>query len=96
MASIREFKMDVEYLINEVVSDCYTCVIINDDVDKDKVFSVISDAVELRNELIYKINHPTEKNNKKINKKYYAQLRVELMNGIDGLFTSLSGCLAGK
>lgn len=92
MASIRRFKSDVEYLISEVISDCYTCVIINESVDKDKVFSVINGAVELRNDLIGKINHPTEKHNKKINKKYYAQLRNEMMTKIDALFTNLSGC----
>lgn len=90
MASIRRFKSDVEYLVSEVISDCYTCAILNDKVDKDKVFAVISGAVELRNDLIEKINHPAEKHNKKINKKYYAQLRNEMMAKVDGLFTQLS------
>ena len=92
MASIRRFKNDVEYLVSEVVSDCYTCVVINENVDKDKVFTIISDAVELRNELIYKINNPAEKHNRKINKKYYAQLRHELVSKVEGLFAALSAC----
>lgn len=94
MASIRGFKSDVEYLINEIIADSYTCVIINEKVDKDKVFAVISGAVELRNDIIEKINHPAEKNNRKINKKYYAQLRREMMEKVDGLFAQLSGCMS--
>ena len=92
MASIRRFKNDVEYLVSEVVSDCYTCVVINENVDKDKVFSIINDAVALRNELVCKINNPTEKHNRKINKKYYAQLRHELITKVEGLFSELSAC----
>lgn len=91
MASIRRFKGDVEYLVSEVISDCYTCVIINEKVDKDKVFAVINGAVSLRNDMIEKINHPAEKHNRKINKKYYAQIRREMMEKIDGLFCQLSG-----
>lgn len=94
MASIRRFKGDVEYLVSEVISDCYTCVIINEKVDKDKVFAVINGAVELRNDMIEKINHPAEKNNRKINKKYYAQIRREMMEKVDGLFGQLSGCFS--
>lgn len=92
MASIRRFKGDVEYLVSEVISDSYTCVVLNERVDKDKVFSVINGAVQLRNEMIDKINHPTEKHNKKINRKYYAQLRREMMEKVDGLFDQLSTC----
>lgn len=94
MASIRRFKSDVEYLVSEVISDCYTCIIINEKVDKDKVFVVINGAVDMRNDLIEKINNPKEKHNRKINKKYYAQLRREMMEKVDGLFTQLSGCFS--
>ncbi len=91
MASIRRFKGDVEFLISEVVADCCTCIAINK-ADNEKIFSIINDAIVLRNELIDSINHPNDKHNAKAIKSYYKNLRNEMITKVEELFTRLSDC----
>ena len=76
MASLRRVKKDIDYLVSEVVYDCY--------------LAVMEEAVDTRNEFYEMANHPAEKHNKSLVKKHYAFLRNELMERIDGLFDKLS------
>ena len=95
MASLRRIKKDIEYLVNEVIYDCYIALYFNQE-KKDEIFGVVEDAVALRNELVEMANHPAEKHNKSLVKKHYAFVRNELMEGIDGLFEKLSDVVNGK
>ena len=95
MASLRRIKKDIEYLVNEVIYDCYVALYFNQE-KKDETFGVVEDAVALRNELVEMANHPAEKHNKSLVKKHYAFVRNELMERIDGLFEKLSDVVNGK
>ena len=95
MASLRRIKKDIEYLVNEVIYDCYVALYFNNE-KKDEIFGVVEDAVALRNELVEMANHPAEKHNKSLVKKHYAFVRNELMERIDGLFEKLSDVVNGK
>ncbi len=95
MASLRRIKKDIEYLVNEVIYDCYIALYFNQE-KKDEIFGVVEDAVALRNELVEMANHPAEKHNKSLVKKHYAFVRNELMERIDGLFEKLSDVVNGK
>lgn len=95
MASLRRIKKDIEYLVNEVIYDCYVALYFNQE-KKDEIFGVVEDAVALRNELVEMANHPAEKHNKSLVKKHYAFVRNELMERIDGLFEKLSDVVNGK
>lgn len=90
MASVKRIKKDVDYVISEVISDCYTCIVLNENVEKSVVFGIIEEAVDLRNSLIDRINHPAEKNNKGLVKKHYYLIRENMFEGVDKLFVQLS------
>ena len=96
MASIRNLKKDVDYLVSEVLSDSYTCMIINDNVDKEKVIGVMEAAVELRNDLFDKINTVPDGKEAKSVKAYYNLIRKELCEGTGKLFEELSGVLTAS
>lgn len=90
MASIKRLKKDTDYVISEIISDCYSCLIINKDADQSKVFDIIEEAVDLRNSLIERINNPAEKHNKSLVKKHYYLIRENMFEGTDTLFSKLS------
>ncbi|UKI39323.1 MAG: hypothetical protein L6V35_09775 [Alistipes putredinis] len=46
--------------------------------------------MDLRNELFSKANNPVEKHNKSLVKKHYAQLRSDMFERVDGMFSELS------
>lgn len=90
MASIRNLKKDIDYLTYEVVADCYTYMHMYPDKNRDKVMKIITDTVEVRNDLIARTNHPDAKDDKKKNKEYFKTIRKELFEKIDKAFQELS------
>jgi hypothetical protein len=90
MASIRGLKKEIDNLIFEVISDCFVYSGLHPERKSDEVSAVISDAVELRNDLIARINNPDGKDNPKIVKAYYKSVEKDLISGVDGLFGRLS------
>ncbi len=82
-------KKDIDYLVDEVVTDAYLSLYFHPE-RKDDIVKIIQDTVDLRNTLIEKANNPAEKKNKSLVRKHYAQVRREMFDGIDGLFVRLS------
>lgn len=94
MASIRNLKKDVNYLVEVVCSDCYAATIFNENIDTDKVAAIISDALVLRQDMINRINHPkVEKNDRKAVRKYYKGLQNEIIEKVDQMFSDLSATI---
>ncbi|MDR2936172.1 MAG: hypothetical protein LBU80_02365 [Rikenellaceae bacterium] len=89
MASRRDIKKDIDYLVSEVVSNCYTCLYFHPDKKHEQIIGIIEEAIELRNELFSRIK-PAEKNNARLVRKHYAALRIEMLDKVDGLFSQLS------
>jgi hypothetical protein len=96
MSSIRDLKKDIDYLVYEVISDCFVFQGIHPDNKADEVTAIINDAVDLRNDLIARVNNPDGKDNPKIVKAYYQSVRKDLMEGVDKLFSRLSALSAPK
>jgi hypothetical protein len=96
MASLRDLKKDIDYLIYEVISDCFVFQGIHPDHKSDELSAIISDAVNLRNDLIARVNNPDGKDNPKIVKGYYQAVKKDLTDGVDKLFTRLSALTSSK
>jgi hypothetical protein len=96
MASVRELKKDIDYLVFEVISDCFTYSNIHSDNKSDELSTLISDAVEFRNDLIARVNNPDGKDNPKIVKAYYKTVGKDLLTGVDKLFERLSALSSKK
>jgi hypothetical protein len=96
MASVRELKKDIEYLIFEVISDCFVYSNIHPENKSDELSVLISEAVEFRNDLIARVNNPDGKDNPKIVKAYYKTVSKDLLIGVDKLFERLSTISAKK
>jgi hypothetical protein len=96
MASVRELKKDIDYLVFEVISDCFVYSNIHPDNKSDELSTLISDAVEFRNDLIARVNNPDGKDNPKIVKAYYKTVEKDLITGVDKLFERLSALSSKK
>lgn len=89
MASVRRLKKDVDYLVSEVVADCYTFAYFHPEKQAN-VVDIINEAITLRNELYTRANNPDGKDNKKIVKAYYKAIWKELFEKVDGMFRKVS------
>ncbi|MGB8492180.1 MAG: hypothetical protein WCE64_14070 [Bacteroidales bacterium] len=95
MPSVRKLKKDINSLIFEVISDCFTFGTLHPDDKADEVSGIISDAVALRNDLITRINNPDAREDQKALKKHFREIEKNLFTGVDNLCKSLSA-LSGK
>ena len=96
MASIRQLKKDIDNQLFEVIADCFLYIGVHPEKKSDEVSSIIEDAVSLRNDLIAKVNSPDGKDNPKLVKAYYKQVKADLNSGVDEFCNMLSAITAKK
>ncbi len=96
MASVRNLKKDIDYLIFEVISDSFAYSGIHPEDKPDEISAIINDAVSFRNDLIARVNNPDGKDNPKIVKAYYKSVEKDLIEGVDNLFDRLSSLTEKK
>lgn len=95
MASVRRLKKDIDYLIFEVISDCFTYGSIHPEEEAEEVTGILADAVSLRNDLIRRVNNPENPGDPKATHVHFRTIEKELAIGVDKLCKRLSS-LAGK
>ncbi len=86
MASLRTIKKDIDFLVSEVISDCWVFMYINPEEKTDEAVSIINDAVALRNELFERVNTKEIENPK----KHFKTVSQDLLKGVDALFIRIS------
>lgn len=89
MAKLRMLKKDIDYLVEELIADCYLAIFFNPK-KKEQILSIMQEAVETRNTLFTNVNNPPEKHNKSLIKKHYAQVRRDMFQKVDKMFSELS------
>ncbi len=88
MANIKQLKKEVAYLSSQVIGDSVD--FINAFNGKElEAMAVIDEIVTLHNSTIDKINHPDGKDNPKLVKAFYAQLKKEYISGINEAYKKL-------
>ena len=94
MANKRNIKKDIDFLVYEIVSDCYTFKYLFPDKDHKDADKVVKEAIDFRNELFMRVNHPDGKNDKKLVKAHYKKINEDLLNKADNYFERLNKMLS--
>ena len=90
MPSIRKLKKNIDYLIFEVISDCFTFGTLHPEDNDEEVSGIISDAVSLRNELVRRVNNPEKSDDPKSTRSHFQLVEKDLVIGTDRLCGRLS------
>jgi hypothetical protein len=90
MASIRNLKKDIVFLVSEVISDSQLFILLNPKQNTDAAYSVIEDAVAMYNLMFQRANHPDGKDNPKLVRQHYRTLRADLLSQTHALFERIS------
>lgn len=96
MPSVRRLKKDIDYLVFEVISDCFSFGRLHQDEKAEEVAGIISDAVCLRNDLIKRVNNPVKGDDPAVIRNHFRNVTKDLYTGIDSLCTRLSGLAPKK
>ena len=89
MASIRRLKKDIQYLSAQLIGDCLDFIDDSKEGKNEKIMTVIEEAVALNNSTIEKVCHPEGKDNPKLIKTYYSQLKKDFIKGLDENYKKL-------
>ncbi len=85
MASIRNIKKDIDYLVSEVVSDACTFMVVYPEKKQEEALAIINETLDLRNSLITRVNRPEGKA-----KVHYKAIFNDLLKGVDDAFQKIS------
>ena len=90
MTSIKNLKKEINTYTMELVSECFTYKYFHPEEGDDKINSVVADLVNLRNELISRINHPDEVAKSKGTRAYYRKILEDLYEQSNKLIDKLA------
>lgn len=93
MASVRQLKKDIEALTTQVVSYCFEYMEVYRQADREPVVGILKSAIETRNHLIARANHPDGKDNPKLVKAHYKAIVNDLLAKTDEHFDQLRDLL---
>ena len=89
MANLRVLKKEIDYRLEEFVFDCEMAAFVQPNKE-DQIVELMEKAVDLRNALYYKANHPTEPHNASLVRKYYSAFRRDMVSSYGSMFEELS------
>ncbi len=90
MASKRELKKDINYLVDEVIGTCMMHQELEGKSKDKKTEDMIGEMLQFREDMITKVNNPDSKDSSgKELKKYYKSLQSELISKVNEMFERL-------
>jgi len=90
MASIRTLKKDINFLTSELVTQAYLNQILFDKISDEELVNYIAEALDYRNNLVERTNHPDGKDNPKLVRVYYKNLRKDMLEQFSVLYDKLA------
>ncbi len=88
MASIRQLKKEIEFLSSQLIGDCIDFVQTFNGKELEAM-AVIDEIVALHNGTVDKINNPDGKDNPKLVKAFYQELKKSYVTGINDAYKRL-------
>jgi len=79
MASIRLLKKEINRLTFDLLQECFSYRHYSEDLSEDKFDEVIKKLVLLRNELIFRTNHPENDAESTSLRTHYQQVQQDLL-----------------
>ena len=83
MANVRRLKKEIEFMSSQLIGDCIDYLDTFEDTKEISVLSIIEDAVLLNNTMLDRACHPDGKDNPKLVKQHYRQIKIDFIKGLD-------------
>lgn len=89
MTSRRRLKKEIDYVISDLILDCFTIRSMNQKPTDEESLQIIQDTLVLRNELRDEANHPEKKDKSESRKKFYNNIAKTLIDGVETSYGKL-------
>lgn len=89
MASRRRIKKEIDYVVSDLILDCFTYANLYQKPNDEESLKIVQDILTLRNELRNQANHPETRAENVSAKSYYDMLAETLIKGVDDGYNRL-------
>jgi hypothetical protein len=81
MASVKNLKKDINYVLGDVIEECYTWELVNPSADNKKSQAIVEEAITSFDTLISKVNDKNVENKR----VHYKSVQVDLQKAASTL-----------
>ena len=81
MASVKNFKKEINNVLSDIIEECYICQLVSDDKVSAKADKIIDEAIDTFDTLIAKLNDNSVENKK----KHFQTLNADLKSKASSL-----------
>ena len=96
MASVKNLKKDINFLMTEIISDCQLFILTRPDKKSEEADAIIDDTIELWTQLYEKVNNTDGKHEHKSVIKHYKSIEKDLPEKSHELFERSSSLSSKK
>ena len=94
MASRRRLKIEIDYVVSDLILDCFTYMNLYQKNDDEEALQIVQDTLMLRNQLRNKANHPEKMGETGTVKNYYDNIAKTLLDGVEDGYDKLEVILS--
>lgn len=93
MASKKNLKKDIDYLITDVILDCYACMEEHPEKDFSDYEGIINEIIIVKEDLLERINH-FDAGKHGNSRNYFMEIKKDLITSITEAYSKLTkiGC----
>jgi hypothetical protein len=89
MTSRRRLKKEIDYVVSDLILDCFTYINLYQKPDDADTKEILQGTLTLRNELRDLANHPERRSESESVKSHYDNLAKTLIGGVNEGYTKL-------
>lgn len=86
MASIKNLKKDINYVLGDIIEECYTWELLNPDKDTKKSDAIVEEAIKAFDKLIESVNSKDVEDKK----NHFKSVNIELEKTADKLIKKIN------
>ena len=90
MANRRDIKKDINNVLGDVIEECYSELLTNPAKNEDKINAIIDEAVDLADDLMFRVNNAQEITKGKAVKTHFNKISEDLEERAIGFIEKLN------
>jgi hypothetical protein len=83
MASRQRLKKEIDYIVSDLILDCFTFANLQQNPNDEAVLKIVQDTLTMRNELRLQVNHPEKRDASQSVKSYFDNIAKVLIDRVE-------------
>jgi len=89
MASRQRLKKEIDYVVSDLVLDCFTFINMRAKTENEDVLQIVQESLNLRGDLLNQVNHPENKAETQTVKSYFDNIAKVLIDTVEESYVKL-------